>query len=250
MKKSLTLLLVFAVCMGLCACGSTNTAPITELSTEPPKPTELGIDYLYGTWQASGVIINGVSLSLNELEKLGQETDLEEFYLIIKNGGVYYLSTDNTFYDWSYTSNSLILGGVECSFVDGIIGIPAKDFTLTFSKISSSQDISNISDNTDTTEDNNSEPASTNNTGLRPEFKEAMDAYEAFYDEYCNFMLEYKENPSDLNLLLKYAEMLTRLNEMDAAFNSWDESEMTNEELKYYLDVNNRVMQKLLDIAN
>lgn len=37
--------------------------------------------------------------------------------------------------------------------------------------------------------------------GLRPEFKEAMDSYEAFYDEYCAFMKKYMKNPTDLKLL-------------------------------------------------
>ena len=254
MKKVTSLLLILAFCIGMCACNKTNTIPATEISTEAPQHVELGIDYLYGTWQAFGVIINGVSLSLDELEKLGQETNLENFYLIIENGGTYYLSADNSFYNWSFTSDSLTLGGVECSYVDGIIGIPAKDFTLSLHKISDIQDISGIPDYDNTiieepaSIDSNSEVAS--NSGLRPEFKEAMDAYEAFYDEYCDFMLEYKENPTDMNLLFKYTEMLTKLTEMDAAFNSWDQAEMTNEELKYYLDVNNRVMQKLLDVTN
>lgn len=85
--------------------------------------------------------------------------------------------------------------------------------------------------------------------GMRPEFKEAMDAYEAFYDEYCAFMAEYKENPSDMTLLLKYSEMMTKVVEMDEAFTKWDDEDLNSEELKYYLEVNNRVMQKLIDVA-
>ena len=85
--------------------------------------------------------------------------------------------------------------------------------------------------------------------GMRPEFKEAMDAYEAFYDEYCEFMLKYKKNPTDLTLLTKYSEMLVKLAEMDKAFQEWDEDEMNNAELKYYLDVSNRITKKLIDVA-
>ena len=85
--------------------------------------------------------------------------------------------------------------------------------------------------------------------GLRPEFKEAMDAYENFYTEYCDFLKEYNADPTDLNLLAKYGDMIERAEEMDEAFEAWDEGEMNSEELKYYLDVSNRVMQKLLEIA-
>ena len=83
--------------------------------------------------------------------------------------------------------------------------------------------------------------------GLRPEFKQAMDAYEDFYGEYCDFMVKYKENPSDLSLLAEYADIMERAVEMDEAFREWEDEDLNNEELKYYLEVNNRVMQMLVD---
>lgn len=86
--------------------------------------------------------------------------------------------------------------------------------------------------------------------GLRPEFKEAMDAYETFYTEYCDFLKQYAANPTDFSLLAKYGDMLTRAEEMNKAFEAWDENDLNNEELKYYLDVNNRVMQKLIDVTD
>ena len=85
--------------------------------------------------------------------------------------------------------------------------------------------------------------------GIRPEFKEAMDSYEAFYTEYCEFMMEYSGNPTDLKLLAQYADMLAKAEEVDKAFEAWDEDDLNNEELKYYLDVNTRVMKMLVDIA-
>lgn len=98
------------------------------------------------------------------------------------------------------------------------------------------------------------EPTQSDNTdnvadGIRTEFKDAMDSYEAFYTEYCEFMKEYSENPTDLTLLAKYADMLIKAEEMNEAFEAWDEDELSTEELKYYLDVNNRVMKMLLDVA-
>lgn len=85
--------------------------------------------------------------------------------------------------------------------------------------------------------------------GMRPDFKQAMDSYEAFYDEYCDFMKEYADNPTDLELLAEYADMMSKAADMTEKFEAWDEDEMNNEELNYYLDVNNRVMQKLLEVA-
>lgn len=85
--------------------------------------------------------------------------------------------------------------------------------------------------------------------GMRPEFKEAMDSYEAFYDEYCNIIKKYTENPSDMKILADYTDMLTKAAEMAEKFDAWENSDMNSAELKYYLDVNNRVTQKLLEVA-
>lgn len=84
--------------------------------------------------------------------------------------------------------------------------------------------------------------------GIRPEFKEAMDSYEAFYNEYCDIIKKYSENPSDTELLTSYTDMLAKAAEMTEKFEAWEENEMNNAELKYYLDVNNRVTKKLLEV--
>lgn len=83
--------------------------------------------------------------------------------------------------------------------------------------------------------------------GMRPEFKEAMDAYEEFYDEYCELLTKYDQNPSDLTLLMQYTELLEKSEEMDEVFEKWDDEELNRAELTYYLEVNDRVLRKLMD---
>ncbi len=100
----------------------------------------------------------------------------------------------------------------------------------------------------DTDSDTNSDADKKTVDGIRPEFKEAMDSYEAFYDEYCDFMKKYQENPNDRTLIDGYMDMLDRNVEMTEKFEAWDESEMNDEELKYYLDVSNRVSKKMIDV--
>lgn len=85
--------------------------------------------------------------------------------------------------------------------------------------------------------------------GMRPEFKDAMDSYEAFYDEYCDILKKYTENPSDMKLLADYTDMLTKSAEMAEKFDDWENDDLNSAELQYYLDVNNRVTQKLLDVV-
>lgn len=86
-------------------------------------------------------------------------------------------------------------------------------------------------------------------TGLRPEFKEAMDSYEAFYTEYCDLLKKYISNPSDLSILSKYMSLMGKLSDMDEKFEAWESEDLNSEELKYYMDVNNRVMKMLLDVT-
>ena len=85
--------------------------------------------------------------------------------------------------------------------------------------------------------------------GIRPEFKEAMDSYEAFYDEYCDFLQKYNENPSDLQLIAEYTDILERAADMHKKFAEWEEQDLSDEELMYYVEVNGRIAQKLLEIG-
>ena len=93
------------------------------------------------------------------------------------------------------------------------------------------------------------EPAPAQTTGLRPDFKEAMDSYEAFYDEYCAAMQQMSEDPGNLEVLASYTEMLGKMEDMSEAFDAWESEDLNDEEMAYYLDVNNRVLKKMLAVT-
>lgn len=122
-------------------------------------------------------------------------------------------------------------------------------------EIDKPEETKNESSSTNENEQSSNSNETTNNessdlvNGMRPEFKEVMDSYEAFYDEYCDFMKKYKANPTDITLITEYASMVSKLADMDAKFNAWDESKMNAAELKYYVEVNSRVAQKLLEVS-
>ena len=84
---------------------------------------------------------------------------------------------------------------------------------------------------------------------LDPEFKEMMDSYEAFFDEYIAFMEKYKENPTDMSLLSELSEMLTKEAEMLKEMEGLDQSEMSSAELAYYLEVTGRIYEKLAKVT-
>ncbi len=92
-------------------------------------------------------------------------------------------------------------------------------------------------------------PKDENIGGIRKEFKEAMDAYEEFYDEYCELMKKYMANPTDMTLLAEYMEFLENATEVDKKFEEWNGKDMNDAETKYYLEVLNRVSKKLMEVA-
>ena len=79
------------------------------------------------------------------------------------------------------------------------------------------------------------------------QFKKTMDDYEDFMDSYCELMEEYASDPN--GMMDEYLEMnqkyLTVMEELEAM----DEDEMTDEELAYYLEVMNRINEKLAKVA-
>ena len=94
------------------------------------------------------------------------------------------------------------------------------------------------------------EEASESGDGLRPEFKEAMDSYEAFFDEYIAFMEKYSASDgSDLSILADYATYMSRYAEAMEAFEAWESEEMNVAETAYYIEVQTRINQKLMDAA-
>lgn len=84
--------------------------------------------------------------------------------------------------------------------------------------------------------------------GMRVEFKEAMDSYEAYIDEYVDFMNRYFASDDMLSMMSEYNDMLSKYSEMSEAFNEWDSEDMNDAELSYYLDVVTRTTTKMLEI--
>lgn len=84
---------------------------------------------------------------------------------------------------------------------------------------------------------------------IRPEFKEAMDSYEAFFDEYCDFMKKYNKSTDTTSMLTDYANYMTKYADTMEKMNAVDQSELSTAELKYYTEVTTRISQKLLEVA-
>jgi len=97
-------------------------------------------------------------------------------------------------------------------------------------------------------ETDTSEPAE-NIDGVDPELKAFLDSYEEFMDEYIEFMKKYMDDPGNAVLMLgEYATIMEKYGEFAEDVEKYDEKEMSTEDAKYYLEVTNRINQKMLEI--
>ena len=84
--------------------------------------------------------------------------------------------------------------------------------------------------------------------GIRPEVKERLDAYESMADEYVAFLHRYSEADGDelFSMLGDYYRVLMAWSDMSEKLDALDETELSDAELIYYLEVTARVTQKLV----
>ena len=84
-------------------------------------------------------------------------------------------------------------------------------------------------------------------TGIRPEFQQAMDSYEAFFDEYIDFMTTYQDTEDPTSMMADYLDYMTQYAETMEQMEALDSEELSVEEAAYYAEVSARITQKLLE---
>ena len=86
--------------------------------------------------------------------------------------------------------------------------------------------------------------------GIRPEFREAMDRCEAFFDEYAEFMEKYQSADDAIGMLADYADYLDRYVETMEEMEAVGQEELSEEELVFYMQVMLRIQEKLSGTLN
>ena len=85
-------------------------------------------------------------------------------------------------------------------------------------------------------------------SGVSPDFKAAMDSYEAFFDEYVAFMKKYKNSTDTTSLLKDYSNYMTKYSDTMQKMSSIDTNSLSKEDYAYYIDVQARITKKLADV--
>ena len=85
--------------------------------------------------------------------------------------------------------------------------------------------------------------------GMRKDFKEAMDSYEAFMNEYCDFMEKYSKNPTDASLMADYMSYMSKYDDFIKKFDQWGGEDLNDAEFAYYTEVQTRAYERLAEAA-
>ena len=83
--------------------------------------------------------------------------------------------------------------------------------------------------------------------GVTPELKKFLDEYEALMNDYCDFMETYDQ--SDTSAMMEYLSMLQKYADFVEAADAYDQDEMSDADLKYYLEVTTRIEKRLLEVS-
>lgn len=128
--------------------------------------------------------------------------------------------------------------------------IPAQESVLP--ETDSSETESVLSEAETSSEEASSQKSdSTPANGIRPEFQEAMDSCEEFFDEYVDFMKEYSEASSvdALGMIDDYTNYLQKYTDTMKKMEALDDGELSTKEALYYAEVTGRINQKLLEVV-
>lgn len=81
------------------------------------------------------------------------------------------------------------------------------------------------------------------------DLKEWLDSYEAFMDEYVEFMQRYKDSGNATSMMTDYLNYLQRYSDFISKTDALDTDDMSAADYAYYLEVTTRVSKKLLEAA-
>ena len=84
---------------------------------------------------------------------------------------------------------------------------------------------------------------------IRPEIKQAIDDYEAFFAQYAEFMAKYSASDNSLGMMSDYLSMVKQYAESTEGFDEMEDMDLTTAELKYYTEASLRISQSLLSVV-
>lgn len=248
MKKTLAGILVLCMLLVFAGCGG-------EKAEGFKMPDVFGISYTDATelLENEGFEVKAIETGVDSIsekllypfEKVEKGTVFKVDNYIIDNNGNLTKNYD-VFYKGEFVSEdkSVVIYYAKEDYIRSNDNLEQNDTP-------SSKNDSSVANSTSstTTDKTNSNPKKEDTNGIGKDFKKAMDSYEEFMDDYVSFMKKYQKNPSDLSILADYSNYLSKYSKFVADFEKWEDQDLNMDELNYYVEVQERVTKKLLEVA-
>lgn len=118
------------------------------------------------------------------------------------------------------------------------------------SEIESSGDSSKTAEKEDSKDESSDISKEESSDGkVSADFKETMDNYETFFNDYIEFMEKYQKSDDTTAMLADYTEFMKKYNDMTEKLETIDEEDLSAEDALYYAEVSARISEKLSKLA-
>ena len=84
---------------------------------------------------------------------------------------------------------------------------------------------------------------------IAKDVKDMMDGYDEFFNEYVDFMKNYKSSDNILGMVADYGKYMNSYLSMMKKFEAIDKDELSTADAAYYVEVSGRILKKLAEIA-
>lgn len=86
---------------------------------------------------------------------------------------------------------------------------------------------------------------------IRPEFKEMLDNYEVFVNDYCDFLERFEDtdDTGKLEMMNEYSEITTKYYDTAASMQEISQEDLTADEMSYYAEVMGRCSARMIQVS-
>ena len=94
------------------------------------------------------------------------------------------------------------------------------------------------------------EPEADGDASTSSDYRAMVDEWEAFMNKYCDFMETYNSDSGNVvSMALDYADMMSQYSDWAKKMDAVDDSDISAEDVQYYIDAQARVNKRLLEIG-
>lgn len=231
--------------------SSSSGVPAASSSEKSSSVTVTKADFV-GTWDMTKFKSKDQSFNTAQLQKARSQGS--DSYLVLNDDGSALIVAGDTVSDcaWELSADSSVKLSFGQSSMSGILendtlSFKENDDEMAFTRGEARKSLPNEnSAKSASSDDSAATSESTSDSEVSADLKEMLDSYEAFVDEYVQFMKEYKESGDATSMLASYSEYMQKYSDFMQKVNSVDTSNLSASDYAYYIEVTSRVSQKLL----